>query len=71
MILYVSIGLAFHVGGKSVSAACRAAREARGEVVDPEVFGGAMGLVFDVSWWPVYLWANLYHFGRLFPTPCD
>lgn len=69
--LYVSIGLAFHVGGKSVSAACRAVREARGDFVEPEVFGGVVGLALGVPFWPLHVWANLYHFGRVFPTPCD
>lgn len=46
----------------SAQDACREARLARGEFVEPEVFPGPLGLFFDVTWWPVYAWANVYHF---------
>ena len=70
-LAYLSLGLGFHVRWKGAQEACREARQARGEFVEPEVFGGALGLAFDVTWWPVYAWANVYHFGTPFATPCD
>lgn len=70
LVIYLTIGLAFHFKWESDVSACREARIARGEVVDPEVFGGALGLAFDVAYWPVYAWANIYHFGTPFATPC-
>ncbi len=69
-VLYLSIGLAFHLKGQRVWASCQAMRAARGEFVEPQVFGGALGLVFDVAFWPVYAWANIYHAGTPFVTPC-
>jgi hypothetical protein len=69
-LVYLVLGLAFHLGWKSAQAACREARIARGEFVEPEVFGGVLGLVFDVTYWPVYAAANIYHDGTLFATPC-
>jgi len=24
----------------------------------------------DMTWWPVYAWANIYHDGTPFATPC-
>ena len=70
VVLYLGIGLAFHFKWKSALAACREARRAQGEFVEPEVFGDILGLVFDVTNWPVYSWANIYHDGTLFATPC-
>ena len=69
-ILYTFIGLAFHIMWQSALEACREARRARGEFVEPEVFGGVLGLLFDVTYWPVYVWANIYHDGTPFATPC-
>ncbi len=70
VVLYLGIGLAFHFKWKSALAACRETRKAQGEFVEPEVFGGILGLVFDVTNWPVYSWANIYHDGTPFATPC-
>lgn len=70
-ILYSALGLGFHLRWKSAQATCREERQARGEWVEPEVFGGALGLVLDVSWWPVYAWANIRHSGEPFATPCN
>lgn len=70
VVIYLVIGLAFHFGWKSALAACRETRTAQGEIVEPEVFGGILGLVIDVTNWPVYSWANIYHDGTLFATPC-
>ncbi|HAX69151.1 MAG TPA: hypothetical protein PK152_04935 [Anaerolineales bacterium] len=70
VVLYLGIGLAFHFKWKSALVACRETRKAQGEFVEPEVFGGILGLVFDVTNWPVYSWANIYHDGTPFATPC-
>lgn len=71
VLFYVGIGLAFHIRWKSELNACREMRQAQGDFVEPEVFGGALGLVFDVTNWPVYAWANLFHDGTPFATPCS
>ncbi|MGD8815115.1 MAG: hypothetical protein PVI78_11655 [Anaerolineales bacterium] len=70
VIIYLGIGLGFHFGWKSAQAACREARLDRGEFVEPEVFWAPLGLAFDITFWPVYAWANLYHDGTPFATPC-
>jgi hypothetical protein len=69
-LIYPGLGLGFHFKWKSVQGACREARMAQGEFVEPEVFGGALGLAFDVTYWPVYAAANVYHDGTPFATPC-
>ena len=71
VIFYLGAGLAFHLKWQSAQDACRETRRARGEFVEPEVLGGALGLLFDVTNWPIYAWANMYHFGTPFATPCD
>jgi hypothetical protein len=43
---------------------------AQGEFAEPEVLGNALGLAFDVTWWPVYAAANIYHDGTPFATLC-
>ena len=70
VVLYMGMGLAFHFKWRSVLAACRETRRAQGEFVEPEVFGGTLGLVFDVTAWPIYVWANIHHDGTPFATPC-
>ena len=70
VVLYLGVGLAFHLKWKSALAACREVRRARGEFVEPEVFAGALGLFFDMTNWPIYAWANIYHDGTPFATPC-
>ncbi len=70
LLVYLCLGLGFHFKWQSALAACREARLARGEFVDPEVFGGVLTLAFDVTFWPVYSWANFYHDGTPFATPC-
>lgn len=67
---YLSAGVVFHFVWKHELEACRAVRQARGEFVEPEMFGGVIGFVFDVTYWPTYMWANLYHSGTPFSTPC-
>lgn len=69
--VYLAVGLAFHLGWKSALNSCRELRGSRGEMVDFPVFGEPAGLVLDVTWWPVYLRANLHDFGTPFSTPCD
>jgi hypothetical protein len=69
-LLYIGIGLGFHFKWKSALSDCREAQMARGEFVEPEVFGNALGLAFDVIFWPVYSRTNIYHDGTLFATPC-
>jgi len=70
VFLYLGIGFLFHFKWQSDLAACREMRRAQGEFVEPEVFGGFMGLIFDVTNWPIYAWANIYHDGTPFATPC-
>ncbi len=70
LFVYLGFGLGFHIKWQSELAACREVRLARGEFVEPEVFWAPLTLVFDVTWWPVYAWANLYHDGTPFATPC-
>ncbi len=69
VVIYLGIGLAFHIKWKSELEACREVRRSRGEFVEPEVFP-VLGIFFDMTWWPVYTWANVYHYGTPFATPC-
>jgi hypothetical protein len=69
-LVYLGIGLGFHFKLESALAACREAQMARGEFVEPEVFGNAMDLAFDVTFWPFYARANIYHDSTPFATPC-
>ncbi len=69
-LVYLALGLGFHLAWKQALDACREARMARGEFVEPEVFAPILGLFFDVTFWPVYAWANLYHDGTPLATPC-
>ena len=69
-LVYLGIGLGVHFKWESALAACREAQMARGEFVEPEVFGNTMGLAFDVTFWPVYARANIYHVSTPFATPC-
>ncbi|MGB9593900.1 MAG: hypothetical protein ACPL7R_07165 [Anaerolineae bacterium] len=38
--------------------------------MEPEVFGGGLGLMFDVTFWPVYAYWNTYHFGSPLGRRC-
>ncbi len=69
-LVYVGIGVGFHVRWRRAQAACRNARIARGEFVEPETFGPVISPVFDVTHWPIYARANVHHFGTPFATPC-
>jgi hypothetical protein len=70
-LVYVGLGVGFHVKWHSALADCREAQVAAGEFVEPEVLGGALGLAFDVAFWPVYARANIYRWGTPFATPCS
>lgn len=70
VLVYVAVGLGFHFMWKSELDACRQERMARGEFVEPEVFWAPLALAFDVTYWPVYAWANIYHDGTPFASPC-
>jgi hypothetical protein len=70
VLIYVGLGLGFHFMWQSELAACREARKARGEFAGPPVFWAPLALAFDVTYWPVYAWANIYHDGTPFATPC-
>lgn len=70
ILVYHAIGVGFHFAWEGEQAACREARMARGEFVEPEVFWAPLAFAFDVTFWPVYAWANLYHDGTPFATPC-
>jgi hypothetical protein len=71
VLVYFGIGIGFHFKWKSALDTCREARMAQGEYVEPEVFGNALGAIFDITYWPVYARANLYHFDNTFATPCS
>jgi hypothetical protein len=70
VLVYLAVGLGFHFTWKAELESCRNARSARGEYVEPEVFWAPLALAFDVTFWPVYAWANIYHDGTPFATPC-
>lgn len=67
---YLGIGLVFHLGWENAQVQCRESRLAQGEWVEPAVFWWPIRLLFTLVNWPVYTWANLYHDGVLFATPC-
>jgi len=69
-LVYLGLGLGFHFKWTSSLAMCRETRIANGEFVEPVVFGNILGLVFDITYWPVYSAANIYHDGTPFATPC-
>lgn len=69
-VIYVTLGLGFHIAWKQALNDCRQVRVARGEFVEPEVFSSMLSLVFNVTYWPIYAWANFYHDGTIFATPC-
>ena len=70
VLVYLALGLGFHFMWESELAACRQERMARGEFVEPPVFWAPLRLAFDVTYWPVYAWANIYHDGTPFASPC-
>jgi hypothetical protein len=70
VLIYIGLGVGFHIEWKSALAACRNARSAQGEFVEPEVFPGFIGLAFDGVFWPIYAAANVRLDGTPFATPC-
>ena len=70
-LVYLGIGVGFHIRWKRAQTVCRETRIARGEFVEPETFGPVISFVFDVINWPIYAWANVYHLGTPLATPCD
>lgn len=70
ILVYGGVGLGFHFRWRSALEECREVRRARGEFVEPPVFAEPIALAFDVSFWPVYAAANIYHDGTPFATPC-
>ncbi len=69
-LISLALGTGFHWAWKGAQKACREVRTAQGDFVEPEVFGNALGFLFDATFWPVYVWANMYHDGTPFATPC-
>jgi hypothetical protein len=67
VVLYLGIGLAFHARWQRTLQVCRQARVAQGAFVEPE-WSPLLTAAFDVTFWPVYAWANAYHDGWVFPT---
>jgi hypothetical protein len=50
--------------------AYRKAQTARGEFVEPDAFAAPLVLMFNMTFWSVYTWANVYHFGTPFAALC-
>lgn len=69
-LVYVAIGLGYHFMWEDALGDCREEKMARGEFVEPEVFGNILGMAFDAIYWPVYVQANMVHDGTPFATPC-
>ena len=69
-LVYLGLGLGFPFMWRSTLTACSEERTAQGEFVELAVFDNVIGLVFDITYWPVYSWANIYHDGTPFATPC-
>lgn len=69
VLLYLAVGLAFHIAWERADAACRAELATQGVFVEPRL-GGPVALLFDVTNWPVYVMANVLHTGTPLATPC-
>jgi len=70
LIVYFALGLAFHIRWSDELAKCNEVLRERGEFVEPEMFRTAIGFTFNVTFWPVYSAANIYHDGTPFATRC-
>jgi hypothetical protein len=70
LIVYFALGLAFHVRWSNELVKCNEVLREQGEFVEPEMFRSATGFIFNVTFWPVYSAANIYHDGTTFATPC-
>lgn len=69
LFVYLMVGLAVHLKWQADLEACRQARLATGQFVEPAVFWWPLALAFDVTNWPAYAWAHIYHFRTPFATP--
>lgn len=67
---YLAMGLVLHLKWSNELAKCNAVLREQGEFVEPEIFNTGIGLVFNVTFWPIYVMANMYHDGTPFATPC-
>lgn len=70
LIVYFALGLGFHLKWSDELAKCNEILREQGEFVEPEIFRTTVGFVFNVTFWPVYSVANIYHDGTPFATPC-
>lgn len=70
LIVYFALGLGFHLKWSDELTKCNEILREQGEFVEPEIFRTAVGFVFDITFWPVYSVANIYHDGTPFATPC-
>lgn len=70
LIVYFALGIGFHFKWSNDLANCNKILKEQGEFVEPEIFRTPIGFVFNVSFWPVYSIANVYHDGTPFATPC-
>lgn len=70
IVVYSSLGLAFHLRWSDELTECSKALREQGEFVEPEIHSTVVGLIFDVVFWPIYSAANVYHDGTPFATPC-
>ncbi len=67
---YLALGLVFHSKWSAELAKCNAALRKQGKLIEPAIFDTGVGLVFDVTFWPIYAMVNMYHDGTPFATPC-
>lgn len=67
---YLALGLGFHFKWRAGLEKCNAVLREQGEFVEPEIFNTGVGFVFNVTFWPIYVLANMYHDGTPFATPC-
>ncbi len=70
LIVYFALGLGFHLKQSDELGRCNDLLREQGEFVEPKMFRTTVGFVFNVTFWPVYSVANIYHDGTPFATPC-
>jgi len=61
------IGPAFHARWQRTLRVCRRAQSVEEAFVEPE-WSPLLTAAVDITFWPVYAWANGYHNGRVFAT---
>lgn len=71
VFVYLLAGIFFHAGWERAQSRCREQKHRMGEFVEPPVFSFPISLIFDITMWPIYSMANLYHSGKIFATACD